>query len=147
MSVKPIPQGYSTVTPYLLAEDAEKLIDFLKAAFAATSTECVRDKQGRIAHAELKIGDSMIMVGGKKDTSTSSAMLYVYVEDTDATYKQALTAGGTSLMEPANQFYGDRNAGIQDPCGNKWWIATHIEDVSPEELKKRAQAYHAQTCE
>ena len=144
MSVKPKPKGYHTVTPYLLAEDADKLIDFLKAAFGASSTECVRDKEGRTMHGEVKIGDSIVMVGGKKKDPTSMAMLYLYVEDTDAVYQQALAAGGVSLMEPTDQFYGDRNAGIQDPDGNKWWIATHIEDVSAEELDKRAQAYHAQ---
>ena len=147
MRVNPIPKGYHTVTPYLLTEDADQLIDFLKAAFGASTTECVCDKQGRTMHGEVKIGDSIIMVGGKKDAPMSSAMLYLYVEDTDATYQQALVAGGISIMEPTDQFYGDRNAGIQDPCGNKWWIATHIEDVPQKELEKRAQNYHASSVE
>lgn len=140
MSVKPIPAGYHTVTPYLLASDARKLLDFLKAAFGAVSTEFISDSDGSVAHAEVKIGDSIVMVGGKKNAPLTTSMFYLYVEDTDAVYQQALAAGATSLMEPQNKFYGDRNAAVQDPFGNQWWIATHVEDVSPKELEKRMKA-------
>jgi uncharacterized glyoxalase superfamily protein PhnB len=96
-------------------------------------------------HAEVTIGDSVIMMGEPMgEFKPMPCMIYVYVEDTDAVYKQALKAGATSVMEPADQFYGDRNAGVKDMAGNLWWIATHVEDVAPEELEKRAQAAMAQ---
>ncbi len=142
MSVKPKPDQYHSVTPYLAVAGAEKLIDFMKQAFGASDPhECMRRPDGSIHHAELKIGDSIIMVAdaqGRWEPRPST--LYLYVDDTDATYRRALDAGGTSLMEPATQFYGDRNAGIEDPSGNYWWIATHVEDISPEELRRRAAA-------
>lgn len=137
--VKAIPEGYHTITPYLVADDADKLIEFLKNAFNADINECMRGGDGKICHAELKIGDSKLMVGGKPGQPMSSAMLYLYVEDTDALYHQAIAAGGKSILEPMDQFYGDRNSGVQDPCGNQWWIATHVEDLSIEELEKRAK--------
>jgi uncharacterized glyoxalase superfamily protein PhnB len=141
MAVKPIPEGYHTVTPYLTIQGAAKLIDFLKRAFEAQETERITQPDGAIGHAEVRIGDSVVMMtdaGGERKPMPSG--IYLYVNDTDAVYKRALQAGATSLMEPADQFYGDRSAGVQDPCGNQWWIATHKEDVPPEELKKRAEA-------
>ncbi len=143
MSVNPIPADYHTVTPYLVAEDANKLLDFIQTAFGATSVKCLRDEQGQVMHAEVKIGSSMVMLGGKKDAPAGNAMLYLYVDDTDAVYQQAIAAGGVSILAPENKFYGDRNAAVADPFGNQWWIATHVEDVSDEEVKKRAKAYHA----
>ena len=140
MSVKPIPDGYHTITPYLVCERLSELIDFLKVAFGAIEIERHLSKSGRVMHAEIKIGDSIIMMGeameGFPPVQTS---LYFYVEDTDSVYNKAIKAGGISLMEPANQFYGDRNAGVQDPSGNKWWIATHVEDVSAEEMEQRSK--------
>lgn len=137
MSIKPIPDGYHTITPYLVCERLSKLIDFLKTAFDAIEIERHLSKTGRVMHAEIKIGDSIIMMGeameGFPPVQTS---LYFYVEDIDSVYNKAIKAGGISLMEPANQFYGDRNAGVQDPSGNKWWIATHDEDVSAEEMER-----------
>jgi PhnB protein len=91
-------------------------------------------------HAEVFIGDSAVMMGEPVgETPALPGSLYLYVEDTDSTYRRAIDAGATSLMEPANQFYGDRNAGIKDPSGNMWWIATHVEDVTPEEMARRAR--------
>jgi uncharacterized glyoxalase superfamily protein PhnB len=142
MAVKPKPDGYHSVTPYLAVEGAERLLDFLKRAFdAADPHECMRRPDGSIQHAEVKIGDSIVMLADARGQwQPRPSILYLYVDDTDATYRRALEAGATSLMEPATQFYGDRNAGVQDPSGNYWWIATHLEDVSPEELKRRAEA-------
>jgi len=142
MPVKPIPEGYHSITPYLVVSGVAKLLAFLKQAFDAKETHPPMTRpDGTVMHAEVQIGDSRVMMG--EPTAQFTAMpgsLYLYVSDTDATYKKALQAGATSLMEPANQFYGDRNAGVKDPIGNTWWIGTHIEDVSPEELARRAKA-------
>jgi uncharacterized glyoxalase superfamily protein PhnB len=142
MTVKPIPDGFHSVTPYLLVPGVARLIDFLKEAFGATETHRSVGPDGHVMHAQVRIGDSVVMMGEPRgDWQPIPGSLYLYVHDTDATYRRALAAGGTSLMEPADQFYGDRNAGVKDPSGNSWWIATHIEDVSPEELDGRAQAF------
>jgi len=141
MAVKPIPDGYHTVTPYLVVQRAAKLIDFLKQAFEAKEIECMTQPDGTIRHAEVRIGDSVVMVSEAKDEwKPMPSGIYLYVNDTDAVYKRALQAGATSIMEPADQFYGDRNAGVKDLSGNHWWIATHKEDVPPEEIQKRAEA-------
>jgi uncharacterized glyoxalase superfamily protein PhnB len=141
MAVKLIPEGYHTVTPYLVVPDVACLIDFLVQAFGAKETHRMSRPDGSIGHAEVKIGDSAVMMGQSNDQwKPMPGSIYLYVDDTDATYRRALEAGATSLMEPADQFYGDRNAGVQDPTGNMWWIATHKEDVAPEELARRAAA-------
>lgn len=144
MPVKPIPDGYHTVTPHLTIKGAAPLMDFFKQVFGAQERNRTLDAGGRIANAEMTIGDSIIMLAeaNEKYPPMPSAY-YLYVSDTDATYQRALKAGAISLMEPADQFYGDRSAGIQDPSGNQWWIATHIEDVTPEEMERRAQAWRA----
>jgi uncharacterized glyoxalase superfamily protein PhnB len=146
MAVKPIPEGYHSITPYLTVEGADKLLDFVKQAFGAGDVhECMRRPDGTIMHAEVRIGDSIVMLGeANGQWKPRPGTLYLYVNDTDATYRRALEAGATSLMEPATQFYGDRNAGVQDPTGNFWWIATHVEDVSPEEMRRRAEAQKPQ---
>jgi PhnB protein len=144
MAVKPIPDGYHTVTPYITVDDPSAVIDFLKKAFDAQETYAMRDKNGRVQHAEVKVGSSMVMLGGARDPSqVRPGNFYLYVEDVDALYKKAIEAGGKSLNEPANQFYGDRHGGVQDSQGNSWWIATHVEDVSEEELERRAQEFAA----
>jgi PhnB protein len=143
-NVKPIPDGYHTVTPYLVVSDAAKTIDFVKHAFAAKESHRSLGPDGKVAHAEVRIGDSAVMIGGARPGQPSiPCMLYLYVADTDAFYKNAIDAGATSVMAPANQFYGDRNGTVKDAEGNQWCIATHIEDVSPEELQKRMQALFA----
>jgi uncharacterized glyoxalase superfamily protein PhnB len=139
MTVKPIPEGYHTVTPYLILQGAAQLIDFLKQAFDAEEILRMAQPDGTITHAEVKIGDSrMMMSEATGDFKPMPAMLHLYVEDMDAVYRQALQAGATSLREPEDQFYGDRTGGVQDSSGNQWWLATHIEDVSAEEMARRA---------
>jgi uncharacterized glyoxalase superfamily protein PhnB len=140
-AVRPIPEGYHTVTPYLVVPGLAKLIDFLKQAFGATERGRFEEPDGRIMHAEMTIGDSILMMGEPHgDIKAMPAVLHLYVNDVDATYRRAIDAGATSLREPADQFYGDRSGGVQDASGNQWWISTHIEDVSPEEMKRRAEA-------
>lgn len=141
-AVKPIPEGYHTVTPYLTVDGAAKLLDFVKRTFDAEELFRMETPDGKIGHAEVRIGDSVVMLA---DASTSDqgqpmpGLLNVYVEDADATYRRALDAGATSVREPADQFYGDRSGGVRDACGNQWWIATHIEDVPPDEMERRAK--------
>lgn len=141
MSVHYIPKGLNNITPYLLADDADKLITFLQAVFDAVIEDQFKMPDGKTAHAQLRIGDSVIMLGGKPGATGNDFMLYVYVKDVDAVYKKALAMGGISVMEPVDQFYGDRSATVKDAFGHQWCIATHIEDVSDEEMQKRAKAY------
>ena len=139
MAVKPIPEGYHSVTPYLVVRDADKTIKFLEKAFDAEVVfEPLRRPDGKIVHVEVKIGDSRVMMADEtKEHRAMPAMLYVYVPNVDASYQLALAAGGKSSKEPQDQFYGDRTASVRDPSGNRWEIGTHQEDVSPAELKKR----------
>ena len=139
-SVKRIPEGYHTVTPYLMVEGSAKLLDFVRQAFGAKETFRSARPDGTIMHAEVRIGDSIVMMGDPREGKPMPGMIHLYVDDTDATYQRALEAGATSIREPEDQFYGDRSAGVEDPVGNHWWLATHIEDVSPEEITRRAQA-------
>lgn len=146
MAVKPIPDGYHSVTPYLVVHGAATLLTFLKQAFDAQERHPPMQRpDGTIMHAEVQIGDSIVMLGEPMgECIPLPGSLYVYVSDADAVYQQALRAGATSLMPPADQFYGDRNAGVKDPVGNHWWIATHQEDVPPEEMATRAAAFMQQ---
>ena len=140
MAVKPVPDGYHSVQPYFMVRGAKGLLEFVKKVFNATEVENMSAPDGTIMHAELKIGDSIIMLADARDPhQPTTAALSVYVPDVDATYKRALAAGGTSTMEPANQFYGDRQGGVKDQFGNVWWISTVVEDVPKEEFMKRAQ--------
>ncbi len=143
MPVKPIPDGYHAITPYLVVPGVAKVLAFVKQAFGAEETHPPMTKpDGTIMHVEVKIGDSRIMMGDASGSKSGAmpAVLYLYVPDCDAVYRRALDAGATKISEPADQFYGDRHGGVMDSGGNQWWIATHKEDVSPEELLKRAQA-------
>ena len=145
MATKHIPDGYHTITPSVCVDGAQKFLDFLKQVFDAKERFRMDGPGGKIMHAELAIGDSVIMVGDTTPEWTAkSNSLYVYVEDVDTTYKRAIQAGATSVREPANQFYGDRSAAVADPFHNFWGIATHIEDVAPDELKKRVEAFQKQ---
>jgi uncharacterized glyoxalase superfamily protein PhnB len=141
MTVKPIPVGYHTITPFFPVRDAKKIIRFLKLAFDAEEKEIHTDAEGKIMNAQLKIGDSFVMVGEVQTNTEESkllkSMIYMYVEDVDSVYKKAVKADGKSIMEPMDQFYGDRNGAVEDPAGNQWWIATHIEDLSREEIIQR----------
>jgi uncharacterized glyoxalase superfamily protein PhnB len=141
MAVRAIPEGYHTVTPYLVGPDVAGLLKFLAAAFGATETERVTDPGGAVRHAEVQIGDSRVMMGEPTgDYAPMPAMLQLYVEDVDAVYQRALRAGGISIEEPADQFYGDRRGGVRDPSGNQWWISTRKENLSHEEIARRAAA-------
>jgi uncharacterized glyoxalase superfamily protein PhnB len=120
--------------------DARKLLDFVESTFDGRVTELLAPG-GHIAHAQVRIGDSVVMVGGSQEPSVPSpAVLYVYVRDVDATYRSALQNGGTSVREPADQFYGDRSGAVKDPCGNTWWIASRVEELSLEEIERRMQS-------
>jgi uncharacterized glyoxalase superfamily protein PhnB len=138
MSVKPIPDGYKNVIPYLICTGTEKVIEFCQKAFDAKIAEMHKTDDGTIMHAAIHIKDSAIMLSeGSPKFPPMPSMLHIYVEDVDSVYKKAIAAGGVSLREPANEFYGDRSCGVRDGSGNQWWIATHIEDVSPEEMERR----------
>jgi PhnB protein len=140
MAVKPIGDGYHSVTPYLVVEGAEKLLTFVKLAFGAEETVRMPGPGGSIGHAEVRIGDSTVMLADATERSPAlAAMLHLYVDDCDATYGRALDAGATSVRELKDEFYGDRMGGVRDAFGNQWYLATHVEDVSDEEMAKRAQ--------
>src|SRR3989442_9719752 len=139
--VKPIPEGYHTITPVLMVNDAAKLIDFLKDAFGAREKERFTDPTGRIVHAEVTLGDSIVQLSEAiGDWKPVQVPLLLYVTDTDSTYRRALEAGAASLREPMDAFYGDRTAGVKDSFGNSWWIATQQEDVSREELDRACRS-------
>jgi PhnB protein len=146
MAVKPIPDGYHTVTPYLIVKDAARALEFYKKAFGATETMRLADPSGRIGHAEIKIGDSSIMLAdefpemGARSPQTlggSPVSLCLYVADVDAQASQAVAAGAKVVRPVLDQFYGDRSGTFADPFGHVWTIATHKEDVAPEEMSKR----------
>ncbi len=143
------PQGYNNVMPYLIVNGAAKAIEFYKNVFGAKEIMRMADPEGRVGHAELQIGDTRIcladeypQMGARSPQSIggSPVNLFAYVADVDSTVKQALAAGAKLKREVADQFYGDRMGGIEDPFGHSWFIATHKEDVPPEELKRRSEA-------
>ena len=142
--VQPIPDGYHTVTPFLLVKEADQLIEFIKNAFGGTVDYMMKSDDGKIRHSTVKIGDSLIMISsGTEQYQPMPCMLHLYVEDVDSVYEQAIRAGSQSLREPEDQFYGDRSAGVQDKWNNQWWLATHIEDVSDEEMEKREAEFRS----
>jgi PhnB protein len=141
MAAKPIPDGYHTVTPYLVVPDARRLLEFVKQAFDAEIKFEMAGPGGGIAHAEFRIGDSMVMCGqAGGEHPPFPAMLHLYVQDADAMFNQAVAAGAEVVRPMADQFYGDRSGGVKDAFGNTWWVSTHVEDVSPEEMKRRMAA-------
>lgn len=145
MKPKPVPEGYQSVIPIMIVDNPEKLIDFIVKVFDGQEMHRYSGPEGKIMHAEVRVGDSVIMLGSSSEKyPANQSMLNIYTEDTDQLYKKAIEAGATSIMEPTNQFYGDRSAGVKDSFGNTWWIATHIEDVSDEEMKKRSEEYMTQ---
>jgi PhnB protein len=144
--VKSIPSGYHTVTPYLVLSDAGRAIDFYKQAFGAKEMSRMAAPGGKVGHAELKIGDSLIMLsdemmGNRSPQSLggSAVSIFLYVDDVDSVFNQAIKAGAKSQLPPADMFWGDRYAKLTDPFGHLWGIATHIEDVAPQEMEKRAK--------
>lgn len=141
MSKNFAPPGYNSVSPYLTVRDVNALIDFLVTVFDGEVKERITRPDGSAGHAEVRIGDSLIMMGGATPScEVHPATLYTYVADVDATYQKALAAGATSDTPPTDMFYGDRAAAVRDPSGNQWWIATNKEQLSQEELQRRANA-------
>jgi PhnB protein len=145
MATKPIPEGFHTITPYLVVRNASGLIEFMKKAFGAQEIFCMRSPDGIVQHGEIRIGDSIIELGeASEQYPPMPCMLHMYVEDADVVYRRALEAGATSNREMRDECYGDRTGGVTDPSGNKWFIATHKEDVTPEELERRMAAESGQ---
>ena len=138
--VRPIPEGYHAVTPWIVVQGVAPLIDYLKKAFGAEEIARVANQDGTIGHAEVRVGDSVVMMfDAKPEWPKTPAFLRLYVEDADAAFKRAVAAGGTPVTEVKQLFFGDRVGRVRDPAGNIWWIQTHVEDVDPKELEKRAQ--------
>jgi PhnB protein len=149
MATQPIPEGYNTISPYLAVDDAAEAIEYYKKAFGAEETERMEAPGGKIGHAELKIGDSHVMLSDPfpqasttppKELGGTSASIFMYVEDVDAVVQKAVDAGATVTMEVDDQFWGDRFGSITDPFGHNWSIATHVEDLTPEEIEERGKA-------
>ena len=149
MAVHHIPEGYHSVTPYLVVDGAARALDFYREAFGATEVMRMPGPDGRIGHAEMRIGDSYIMLAdehpemghrGPKALGGSPVNIMIYVEDADALFQAALAGGATQLRPMEDQFYGDRSGMITDPFGHTWTIATHIEDVAPDAMERRMKA-------
>jgi len=144
-SVKAIPDRFHSITPFLVMEGADEFADFVEKAFDGKVINMVRTEDDRVMHASAQIGNSLIIfTDAMKNYPATTSRLYLYVEDSDAVYKQALKAGGTSLREPITEFYGDHSGGVKDAWGNEWWISTHVEDVDDEEMEKRKRKFEAQ---
>ena len=138
MTVQPIPAGYHTVTPWIISRDTAGLIDYVQKAFDATEIARVVSEDGSIGHAEVRIGNSVVMMfDAKPDWPPTPGFLRLYVEDADAVHRQAVAAGGTSVTEVTHLFFGDRVGRVRDPFGNLWWIQTRVEDLTMEELETR----------
>jgi PhnB protein len=149
MATQPIPEGYHTVTPYLAVEDATEAIDYYTKAFDAKERVRMETPDGKVGHAELEIGDSLVMLSDPfpqastkppNELGGTSVSVFMYVENVDAVVKQAVDAGAMVTMEVADQFWGDRFGSVKDPFGHLWSIATHVEDVPPKEMAERAKA-------
>ncbi len=146
--VKPIPDGYHSITPYLVIRGAKRAMEFYAEAFGAKEVFKMLDDKDEVGHAEMRIGDSIIMLADEKSNMPhkspatlggSPVSILLYVEDCDAVFNQAVSAGAQVERPLADQFYGDRTGGVKDPFGFSWYIATHVEDVSPEEMERRAK--------
>jgi PhnB protein len=155
MAVQPVPEGYHTVTPYLAVEDAQAAIDFYGRAFGAKERLRMAAPDGKIAHAEIEIGDALVMLSDPfpqfsakppKDLGGNSANVMLYVDNVDELVQQAVDAGATVTAPVEDQFWGDRYGSVTDPFGHTWLVATHVEDVTPEEIAERAKAAFAATA-
>jgi PhnB protein len=153
MPVNPVPEGYHSVTPYLIINDAARAIDFYKKVFGATEVMRMADPNGKVGHAEIQIGNSKIMLADEhpemghrspQSLGGSPVGLHLYLKDVDGTVEKALAAGAKLERPVKDQFYGDRSGQIKDPFGHVWNVSTHKEDVSPEEMEKRAAAAYKQ---
>jgi PhnB protein len=156
MATKAVPDGYHSVTPYLIVKGAAAAIDFYKRAFGAAELMRMQSPDGRIGHAELRIGDSTIMLAdehpemgfrGPLSLGGAGVSLMVYVEQVDEVFKRAVASGAKELQPIKDQFYGDRSGTLQDPFGHSWTVATHVEDVAPDELRRRAEEFMQKTNE
>ena len=152
MAVQPIPEGYTSVTPYLTVDDAKGAIEFYIRAFGATERGVMAAPDGKIAHAELQIGDGIIMLSDKfpqsacktpKELGGTTVAIFLFVEDVDSVVQDAADAGAEITMQPENQFWGDRLGQVTDPYGNVWQIATRVEDLSPDEIQARGREFMA----
>ncbi|MFE9659675.1 VOC family protein [Streptomyces sp. NPDC005955] len=138
MSVKPVPQGYTTVTPWIISRDTRQLIDFMTRAFHAEELSCLTDEDGPVQHAEVRIGDAVVMMfDARPEWPPTPGFLRLYVEDADAVHRRAVEAGGTSVTEVTHLFFGDRVGRVRDPLGNLYWIQTRVEEPSPQEIERR----------
>jgi PhnB protein len=151
---KPIPAGYHTATPYLVIRDAARAIEFYKEAFGAQEMVRMGGPEGKIAHAEIKIGDSMIMLADEMGLNRSPQTLggspvsiFLYVDDVDSVFNQTVRAGAKADMPPTDMFWGDRFGKLTDPFGHLWGLATHVEDVPPEEMERRGREAMAQMAQ
>jgi PhnB protein len=149
MTVKPIPDGYTSVAPYLFVDDAKAAIDFYKRAFGATEHGMIQTPDGRVAHAEVKIGDTVVRLcdnlpifeaKAPSELGGTTVEVFLFVEDVDAAVRRAEAAGATVKAEPTNQFWGDRLGRLTDPFGHHWLVASRVEDLTPAEIEERAQA-------
>jgi PhnB protein len=152
MAVKPIPEGYTSITPYLTVDDGKGAIEFYKRALGATDRGAMAAPDGRIAHAELRIGDAVIMLSDKfpqfagqtpKEVGGTTVAIFLFVEDVDAVVQDAADAGATIIMQPEDQFWGDRLGQVIDPFGHVWQIATRVEEPTPEEIEARSREIFA----
>lgn len=146
--IKPIPEGFQTVTPHLMVQDVAEALDFYKHAFGAKEVMRMDGPQGKITHAQITIGDSNILLGPAPQSGhlrspealgASTVSLFIYTDNVDSTFHQAVSAGAKIVQPLADMFWGDRYGVLADPFGHSWSMATHIEDVAPEEMRKRAQ--------
>jgi len=154
---KPIPEGHHSLTPYLVVKDAAQAIEFYKRAFGAEEIDRMAGPGGTgIMHAEIKIGDSRLMLSDEfpgagcrspQSLGATTCQLFLYVPDVDASYQRAITAGATPIMPVSDMFWGDRYGNLSDPYGHQWGLATHKEDVSPQEMKKRVETFCAQMAQ
>ena len=148
MAVRPIPDGYRAVTPYLIVEGAARALAFYKEVFGATEQMRMAGPGGRVAHAEMRIGDSVVMLAdevpdrgyrGPNGYGGSAVSLMVYLDDVDATFRRAIAAGAVERRAVQNQFYGDRSGSLEDPFGHTWTVSTHVEDLTADEMVQRAE--------
>jgi uncharacterized glyoxalase superfamily protein PhnB len=153
MAVKAIPEGYHTLTPYMTVRDAARAIEFYKQAFGAVEKGVMKGPDGKVMHAELRIGDSLFMVADEfpqfgslspQSTGGSGTGLHIYVEDVDSAFDRAIGAGATIEMPVSDMFWGDRYAKLMDPFGHKWSLATHVRDMSPEEIEEAQEEFMKQ---
>ena len=153
MTAKPIPDGYTSITPYLTVDDGKGAIDFYKRAFGAVERELLETPDGKVGHTSMQIGDARIMLCdaypefvGRPPTEVgaTTVTIFLYVEDVDAVVRSATEAGATTLIEPEDQFWGDRMGQVQDPFGHVWLVATQVEELAPEEIRARGQKVAAE---